>query len=372
MTRNVNMVKANDVVFCYFRQTLLNRCPRSDNILEVLDDSGWNILQRVIICNQSQVVSMLVSRGCDLNAGVCSLPLHLACKLGHWQIVQMLLDHGAKADIARHVCYPVTRHLKPSAGGGAGGGAGSGAGSGSASKPAKFHCRVAVRVPQLPLSCAIPNDRHEVLRILLTHRTSKDVVKKEFLLHEACKFRARRCLRLLVDMFPEQVNVRDRKGCTPLQHALRGPRNRECAVILLESDAQFDPEIFETEYGTLLHEMYVSDDTSHILRLTELMLEKGPVDLATKITKCDGDSLLNKLLKFFGSATPHEREKHVDEVRRCIVLLIDKGKLSDDWFAMLVWKENMQKTCSHTGAGAHKQNDRFTDRQNRQTDRLTD
>jgi len=53
------------------------------------------------------------------------------------------------------------------------------------------------------------------------------------------------------------VNVRDRKGFTPLQHALRGPRNRECAVILLESGAQFDVDIFETDYGTLLHEMYV-------------------------------------------------------------------------------------------------------------------
>jgi len=36
-------------------QTLVNRCPRSDNILDVLDDNGWNILQRVIICNQPQV-----------------------------------------------------------------------------------------------------------------------------------------------------------------------------------------------------------------------------------------------------------------------------------------------------------------------------
>ena len=48
--------------------------------------------------------------------------------------------------------------------------------------------------------------------------------------------------------------MRDRKGFTPLQHALRGPRNRECAVILLESGAQFDVDIFETDYGTLLHE----------------------------------------------------------------------------------------------------------------------
>jgi len=111
-----------------------------------------------------------------------------------------------------------------------------------------------------------------------------------------------------------QVNVRDRKGLTPLQHALRGPRNRECAVILLESGAQFDVDIFETDYGTLLHEMYVSDDTAHLLRLTELMLATGPEDLATAVTCNDGDTLLNKLLKFFGSARPRERDEYVNEV----------------------------------------------------------
>jgi len=109
--------------------------------------------------------------------------------------------------------------------------------------------------------------------------------------------------------------VRDRKGFTPLQHALRGPRNRECAVILLESGAQFDVDIFETDYGTLLHEMYVSDDTAHLLRLTELMLATGPEDLATAVTCNDGDTLLNKLLKFFGSARPRDRDEYVDEVR---------------------------------------------------------
>jgi len=47
-------------VYVVMFQTLLSRCPRTDNILEVLDDSGWNILQRVIICNQPQVASMLL------------------------------------------------------------------------------------------------------------------------------------------------------------------------------------------------------------------------------------------------------------------------------------------------------------------------
>ncbi|ELU00353.1 hypothetical protein CAPTEDRAFT_217743 [Capitella teleta] len=289
-------------------QTLLIRCQRCDNMLDVLDEGGWNLLQRSIICNQPQVVAMLIAKGVDLNAGVCSLPLHLACKLGHAPIVHLLLDNGAKADLSRSVCYPIAHTIKPSTGG----------------KPPKLSCRVVARIPAPPLNYAIPSDRDEVLKVLLTHTNSKDVVKKDFLLHESCKFRAKRCLKLLVDMLPEQVNVKDKKGFTPLQHALNGPRNRDCAVILLESQAQFAPEIFETDFGTLLHEMYVSDDTSHILRLTQLMLEKGPSDLATKVTKGDGDTLLNKLLKYFGGSTPRDREQYVEEVKQCIILLISK------------------------------------------------
>ena len=102
----------------------------------------------------------------------------------------MLLDGGARADIARRVCYPVAHHLKPAVG---------------ARKPARFQCRVALRVPASPVAYAIPNDRHEVLQVLLTHRASRDVIKKDFLVHEACKFRAKRCLRILVACLPEQV-----------------------------------------------------------------------------------------------------------------------------------------------------------------------
>lgn len=91
---------------------------------------------------------MLINKGCDINVGVCSLPLHLACKLGHAQIVQLLLDNGARADLSRGLCYPVSHYLKPA----------------GAGKPPKFLCRQ-VRVPAPPLSYAIPNDRDEVVKV---------------------------------------------------------------------------------------------------------------------------------------------------------------------------------------------------------------
>jgi len=43
------------------------------------------------------------------------------------------------------------------------------------------------------------------------------------------------------------------------------------------------------------------------------------------VTRADGDTLLNKLLKFYGSATPRDRDQYVEEIRRCIVLLIEHG-----------------------------------------------
>lgn len=287
-----------------FIQTLLGRIPRGENLQDVVGDKGWNLLQKAVICNQPQVVSMLIARNFDLNLGACSLPLHLACKLGHAQIVQMLLDSGAKADLSRGLCYPVPHYMKPGNG-----------------KPPKFRCR-RIRIPATPLGYAIPNDRDEVVRMLLTHRNSRDIVKKDLLLHEACKYRAKRCLKLLVDLLPDQVNTRDKKGLTPLQHALHGPKNRESAIILLESNAQFAADIFETEYGTLLHELYVSDDSSYLLQLTQLMLQKGPPDLAVSISKTDGDTLLHKLLKHFGSTTPRDKEQYVNEVQECMILLM--------------------------------------------------
>ena len=59
-----------------------------------------------------QVVKLLLKKGCDVNAGICSLPLHLACKLGHVHIVQILLTHGARADLESTVCAPCEHKLK--------------------------------------------------------------------------------------------------------------------------------------------------------------------------------------------------------------------------------------------------------------------
>ena len=296
-------------------KTYLDRSPKKEHLLEPVDEQGWNILQKSIINNHAQVVLMIIGKGVDINAGACTLPLHLACKIGRPQIVEMLLDHGARADLSRGVCYPVPHICKPAAG------SAPAATSGllATATSSKFRC---IQISAQPLTHAIPNDRDEVVRVLLTHRHSRDIVKRDNILYEACNYRAKKSLKILVETMPEQVNVRDRKGLTPLQHALMGSKNRECAVILLESRAQFSPEIFETQCGTLLHQLYASDDTSHLLRLTQLILDKGPKDLIAMRSGQDNDTLLHILLKNFGGPTPRDRELYVKEVIQCIELLI--------------------------------------------------
>lgn len=123
-------------------QTLLDRCTKGDNVLDIVDDKALNALQKAIIHNQVQVVQMLVNKHVDINAGECTLPLHLACKLGHANVVKVLLSAGARVDISCRLCYPVF-HAK------------------SVNPAQKQPC--AVQIPKMsPLGQALANDRDEV------------------------------------------------------------------------------------------------------------------------------------------------------------------------------------------------------------------
>ena len=52
------------------------------NIFNVVNWDGFTLLQRAVIGNHLAVVKLLLKKGCDVNAGICSLPLHLACRYG--------------------------------------------------------------------------------------------------------------------------------------------------------------------------------------------------------------------------------------------------------------------------------------------------
>ena len=61
---------------------LLCSIPRSENILQVHNEDGYNLLQICVGLNNLELIRWCLSRNIDINRGACSLPLHIACLKG--------------------------------------------------------------------------------------------------------------------------------------------------------------------------------------------------------------------------------------------------------------------------------------------------
>ena len=61
---------------------LLCSIPRSENILQVHNEEGYNLLQICVGLNNLELIRWCLSRSIDINRGACSLPLHIACLKG--------------------------------------------------------------------------------------------------------------------------------------------------------------------------------------------------------------------------------------------------------------------------------------------------
>ncbi|UYV83433.1 hypothetical protein LAZ67_23001003 [Cordylochernes scorpioides] len=79
---------------------------QNENILSITSPDGFNLLQHAIGLGCIELVRWILGRGCDVNRGVCSLPLHLAAQRGHEDIVDLLLKHGARVELETRMCYP--------------------------------------------------------------------------------------------------------------------------------------------------------------------------------------------------------------------------------------------------------------------------
>lgn len=79
---------------------------QGENILSVTGLDNYNLLQRAIGLNCLELVRWILGRGCDVNRGVCSLPLHIAALQGNEEIVELLLKHGARVDSEARMCFP--------------------------------------------------------------------------------------------------------------------------------------------------------------------------------------------------------------------------------------------------------------------------
>src|SRR6218665_869447 len=85
---------------------LLAECKEFEMLAYITNGKGYNLIQVAVMSVDEDFVSILVDEGWNLNNGNCSLPLHLACKIGNRPLVELLLKHGASAMQKSGMCYP--------------------------------------------------------------------------------------------------------------------------------------------------------------------------------------------------------------------------------------------------------------------------
>ena len=73
---------ANPKVTVQRLEGLLGSIPKGENILQIHNEEGYNLLQRVVGLNNLEMVRWCLTRNIDINRGACSLPLHIACLKG--------------------------------------------------------------------------------------------------------------------------------------------------------------------------------------------------------------------------------------------------------------------------------------------------
>ncbi|XP_046664918.1 uncharacterized protein LOC124357301 isoform X2 [Homalodisca vitripennis] len=77
-----DVLRANPRVTVQRLEGLLSQIPKSENVLVVHNEEGYNLLQKVVAINNVDMLRWILSRNTDLNRGACSFPLHIACLRG--------------------------------------------------------------------------------------------------------------------------------------------------------------------------------------------------------------------------------------------------------------------------------------------------
>lgn len=175
-------------------ESYLVQIPKGENVLSVVGPDNYNLLQRAIGFNCVELVRWILGRGCDVNRGVCSLPLHIAALQGNEEIVELLLKHGARVDTEARMCFPGPHNqvceLCSSVGG-----------TGPSSD------RYSERL-QSAEYYAIDGDHSDILELLLAQGEDSWLPwqQKRPLLHLACERGAWNCVRFLVAERSEELN----------------------------------------------------------------------------------------------------------------------------------------------------------------------
>ncbi|KAK2146251.1 hypothetical protein LSH36_622g00007 [Paralvinella palmiformis] len=196
-------------------KALLHGCSNITEVINIRDMFGYNLLQYAITSNRVAVVRYLVMQGADLNLPICARPLHLAAKLGHADILQVLLECGADPDVMSCVCYPQSHILQRTMF----------VSDSECWSVACFGdiyasdkiCRVQF---EYPLYYAIMSDSIECVK-LLTDQGGTQLSSRSLKLHTACCFGAFQCIQHFLKSNPLELSTGDHKGLYPLQYAVQ-------------------------------------------------------------------------------------------------------------------------------------------------------
>ncbi|GBM88725.1 hypothetical protein AVEN_196568-1 [Araneus ventricosus] len=109
LLRDMRVKEMSCIEWCHIEQYIIN-IPKGKNILSIQSENGYNLLQEAIGFNCVELVKWILNRGCDVNWGACSLPLHIAALHGTKEIVELLLKHGACVDLKARMCFPGTHN----------------------------------------------------------------------------------------------------------------------------------------------------------------------------------------------------------------------------------------------------------------------
>ncbi|GAB6032671.1 hypothetical protein CHUAL_011547 [Chamberlinius hualienensis] len=253
---------------------LLAQIPKGDNILAVTNSKGFNILQVAVGNCNVELVRWIVSRGCDVNRCICSFPLHIACYNGYYEIVEILLKHGARVDTEARMCWPGPHNHSceqrvP--------------GTNSEGVPDRSSDKL-----QSAIYYAIDGDYVDILDLLMQQIDANWLPwhQKQPLLHLACERGAWNCVKFLVVERSLEINQCYDEYYPIHQAALHDIKFLD---LLLQCGADVKVRT-ATQQMTVLHVVFLlgKKSASETLQMVKLLIENGLRELIN-----EADSLGN-------------------------------------------------------------------------------
>uniref|UniRef100_A0A1B6F6H5 SOCS box domain-containing protein n=2 Tax=Proconiini TaxID=565685 RepID=A0A1B6F6H5_9HEMI len=262
-------LRANPRVTVQRLEGLLSQIPKSENVLVVHNEEGYNLLQKVVAINNVDMLRWILSRNTDLNRGACSFPLHIACLRGHEDCVELLLKHGARVDVEARMCWPGPHNQ-------------------NCEERGKYCIdddtsadRSSDKL-QSAICYAIDGDQVDILELLMQQTEDHWLPwqQKRPLLHIACERGAWNCVKYLVSERSEEINQCYDEYYPIHQAALQPAKFLE---ILIQNGADINV-CTQTEQLTLLHLVFLlgRKSTEDTLNTCKLLLDSGLRELINR------------------------------------------------------------------------------------------